>query len=302
MAKVFFRKIRLSLAFFLILFIFLFAQCSSPKSNIPPAKYTITEAERVWIKNFFRCLLFENMGAYVLYGSKPVSISCIEEPLSEEEKAEWNAYFDSLSEEEKRKIEFVKKKYCDYADDYKKLEEIKLKLPINQYLFGRFPCKSSDKVDFALFINIEMTLRILLEYYEDFRRVLGYDFDPFQVVFEVENRDSKFWNRIMSNHALVGILLGYGRDNAWFFEWKMKNKKSEGRLGNFVRSLPSIVYEERDIDDPTPSDFTLPIFGSYGLYPNDKQLFRQYEIEHEKIKALYRGKDEVDIALEWLTR
>ena len=294
----------LSLASFLILIFSLFCitQCSSqstPKTS--SLAFSITKEEKAALQEFFRDLLFENMGAYVLYGTKPISLACLEQPLSEEEKAQWDEYYNSLSEEERSNYTLRTKKY-DFFSNYQKWEEIKHRLPIKQYLFGKFKSRFSDKTEIIIFANIEMTLRILLEFYDDFKRVLGAEFDPFQAVFELDNNSSKFWNCVMDNHALLGILLGYGRDNAWFFEWESKYGKNDDQVGNFIKSLPSTVYEQRDIRYPTPENFMLPIFGSYGLHPNDKLLFEQYKEEQQQIKKLYKGRDEVDIALEWLIR
>jgi hypothetical protein len=301
-----FRKIackwRLSLLIFLFLIFFLtLTLCTSPTKNVVPSRdFLITKEERAWLLEFFRDLLFDNDGAYTLFGTKPVSAFLIEEPSTEQELAEWKAYYESLSEEEKSKLGLRTKRY-DFAANFLKWQEIKNRFPIRQYLFGTF--RLDDKTELVFFVNIEMAIRTLLKYYEDFRRVTGFEFDPFQVVFEVENRESPFWNKVvLHGHALAGIILGYGRDNGWFFEWEIKYRKEQNQMGSFVSSLPSKFYEETDIKYPDPQNFPLPIFKSFGLYSNDQQLVDQYKIEQKKIKALYKGQDEVDVALEWLTR
>jgi hypothetical protein len=45
------------------------------------------------MQEFFRDLLFENDGAYTLFGTKPVSAFLIEEPLTEEEKGSVESIF-----------------------------------------------------------------------------------------------------------------------------------------------------------------------------------------------------------------
>ena len=96
--------------------------------------------------------------------------------------------------------------------------------------------------------------------------------------------------------------MGFGRDNAWFFDWDMQYSEIEGPERAFIKSLPRIFYEDQYIMYPTPQRFELPIFASYGLYPNDQKLIEQYKKEQKKIKALYKNRDEVDVALDWLTR
>lgn len=293
-----FRR-RLTLLSFLFLTLsILLTCCTSPKKSVvPPHTFPLSQEEKVWLQEFFRDLLFKNPGAYTLFGAKPISTSCVYH-LTEEDKREMEEYYKTLSEEESSKM---RKKRYDYDANYEKWQKIKGRFPIHQYLFGSFPLPFDDKVEVVLFVNIEETLRTLLKYYDDFRRVLGHDFDPFKAVFEVENKDSEFWRTVMQHHALQGILLGLGRDNAWFFEWDLQYKEDKGRMGNFLSSLPAKFVEDGDIEDYNPQNFLLPIFTSYGLYP-DAQLIEEYKREREQIKSLYKGRDEVDVALEWLTR
>jgi len=297
--KGFADKSKLALVMFLLLFFSLSPSCSSPwKSPSKSHSFQISPEERNSLKEFFRELLFDNTGAYTLYGTKPVSIVLIQEPPTDEEREEWRKYYESLSEKEKAELRVHKARY-DFRANYQKWQEIKSRFPIRQYLFGIF--RLDDKNETFYFVNIETTVRALLKYYEDFRRVLGYDFDPLQVVFEVEDSNSIFWNKIDKHHALLGILLGYGEDNAWFFRWMLKFEEAKCPIGEFFRTLPSkstadfVIY-------PDPHNFHLPIFRNFGLYPEGKDLLKQYKKEQKQIKALYEGKDEVEVALEWLTR
>lgn len=249
------------------------------------------------MQEFFRELLFKYPGAYTLFGTKPISSSCVYH-LTEEDKQELQEYYTSLSEEKRSKMR--KRKY-DYDANYEKWQKIKDRFPIRQYLFGSFPSLFDDTVEIVLLVNIEETLRVILNDYEDFRRVVGHDFDPLEVVFEVENKNSEFWQTVMQHHALQGILLGFGRDNAWLFYWEMLTKEDKGPTRNFLASLPLKCADNANIEDYNPQNFPLPAFGVYGLHPNT-QLIEKYKKEREQIKILYRGRDEVDVALEWLTR
>jgi hypothetical protein len=281
----------------------IFTTCSSPtKPTFQSKKFTITEEEKVWLREFFQALLFEDPGAYVLYGTKPMSWSIPSQPLSASEQAELKIWYEALPEEEKTKY-IVRENVYDFHGDFQRWKKIMHRFPITQYLFGTFPSHYSEGRDSLFFVNIEQMVRTLLKNYSDFRRVLGFDFDPLQAVFEIENRDSPFWKGVTHNHFLLGILLGFGKDNAYFYECMREFDQKQSKMGDFIRSLPARVYEERDLPfQSNLQNFVLPIFASYGLYPNDKQLFEQYKKEQKQIKALYRGRDEVDVALEWLTR
>ncbi len=206
-------------------------------------------------------------------------------------------YFNNLSEEEKSNMRV--KRY-DYDANYEKWKKIKDRFSIRQYLFGSFYSRFDERVEVLLFVNIEETLKTLLKYYEDFRRSLEYDFDPWQVIFDVENKESKFWKTVMHSYALQGILLGFGRENAWFFEWE-SHKNTGIKSEKFLTSLVKTFSDDEDIENYGPQNFLLPVFVKYGRHPK-KKLVEKYTRERKQIKAIYKGKDEVDVALDWLTR
>lgn len=67
--------------FLLLLFSLSLTTCTSPKKlDVPPKKFDISKAERTCLKEFFQDLLFDHAGTYTLFGSKPVTLSFIEEP------------------------------------------------------------------------------------------------------------------------------------------------------------------------------------------------------------------------------
>jgi hypothetical protein len=299
-AKKLAREGALALGLFFALF-FSCSNCTSQsKPESPSEKYLLQPEERIWLREFFHDLLFEDHGAYVLYGTKPISLSCVQQPLTDAEQRELEVWLESLSLEEKSTMR-TRERY-DFYENSQKWEKIRNRFPIRQYLFGKFPSSKDNKTEFLLFINIEMTLKSLLRHYHDFKQELGYDFDPLEAVFEAENQDSKFWLDVLKLPVCLGILLGYGKDNACFFKWRLNPGNIKGSIGSFLTSLTTQVYEERDIPRPTSQHFLLPIFVSFGLYPDDVALFARYKAEQKKIKALYKGRDEVDVALEWLTR
>lgn len=281
-----------------IIFTFAFSSCFKSKEvGSTSQEYNITQEEKVWLKEFFRDLLFNSPGAYTLYGAKPISISNLTH-LTEANKQKLEEDYQLLSEEEKSNL--ILRRY-DFTTNYNKWEKIKDRFPIRQYLFGTFPSPYENSVELVLFVNVEMAVKTLLDHYEDFHRLLGFDFDPLEVVFEIENKASSFWNAILKNHVLLGILLGFGKNQSWFFEWNMKYKNAQDKIDSFIRSLPKKTVGEEYVDDYGPQHFSLPAFIEFGLYP-DQATVKQYEAAREKIKALYKGKDEVDLAIKWLTR
>src|SRR3989304_241978 len=130
--NVFVYKRKLSyLCIFLIILSLLFFQCSSHKSPAFPHKFKLSDEERTFLKEFFRDLLFDNDGAYTLYGTKPMSMVLIQPSQTEEEEQEWQKYYDSLSPEEKSKISQRNKRY-DLAANYQKWTAIKSRFLIHK--------------------------------------------------------------------------------------------------------------------------------------------------------------------------
>ncbi len=275
-----------------------FSSCShSERTDTTLQKYDVTQEEKAWLKEFFRDLLFNTPGGYTLYGTKPVSmvnLAC----LTEQDRRKLQEDYQALSDEEKSHV--LLQRY-DFATNYNRWEKIKDRFPIRQYLFGVFPSPYEKSVELVLFVNIEMTVKTLLDHYADFRRLLGSDFDPLEVVFEVEDKQSSFWNTVLKKHSLIGILLGFGKNQSWFFETSVKYENQQGRIGAFIQSLPEKMVGEGYIDQYDPQHFSLPSFLHFGLH-TEKAIIERYETERQSIKTLYKGKDEVDLALEWLTR
>lgn len=288
-------------SYILILFFstsfFLFSSCSyvdKPQSTME--KYHLTQEEYTFLKEFFQDLLFEEVGAYTLYGTKPMTDVCLCR-FTQEEKQEIYEQYLLLSDEEK--TEFVFPKY-DSPASYKKWKEIKERFPITRYLTGDFPSPYDGTVDIFLFVNIELTIKTLLDHYEEFHRLLGFHFDPLAVVFEIENRNSKFWNAVLKQNVLVGILLGFGRYNAWCFMWDYVYEDTQNRVTSFLKSFSVKATGESYINNLGLEHLSLPIFMDYSSDNDD--LLKKYEKERSKIKDLYKGRDQVGLALEWLTR
>jgi hypothetical protein len=292
-----FQKKSLGIILVFVICFLVFAFWQSPK----PSHYELTKQEKEVLTDFFDVFLLYEEGIYTLAGTKPVSISPLDRDFSQEKLEKWKEKYTTASKKKKQKLKPLNS-YSTYTSNYREWEKIKQRLPIHQYLFGTF--KLNSKYDVLVFVNIENTIKVLIRHYEIFHRTLGYDFDPLKIVFEVQNEKSQFWNDIMTHkygHTLLGILLGFGVDNSYFFNWDTQYRESSSPIGEFIRGLPTGFYE-KNILKPNYKKFNLPLFRSYGLHPTDKKLIKHYEKERLRIKKLYKGKDAVEVTLNWLTR
>lgn len=76
-----------------------------------------------------------------------------------------------------------------------------------------------------------------------------------QVVFEVENRDFSLWNKVLNHSGLLDILLGYGRENGWFFRCFAENREEPNQKAEFFASFSFKFDESRKLVYFTSQDF-----------------------------------------------
>jgi hypothetical protein len=342
---------------FLLLGVFILLIYSFRNTNKTPYldKYNITAEERESLKEFFREILFLEPGAFVLYGTKPMAIGLFHNYTEEQIKI--------MEARDPESAEFWIARNEKVKKSYKEFKRIQERMPTPQYLIETvttilpFPWGGAKDVEceHICFINVELMIRTLINNYGFFRYVLGVDFDPLKVVFEIGDKNSQFWDKVLniSNgikyDLLLGNLLGFGLENSYLYsigrptsdrEWiknekdKMKKfpeKKEEilkginehiehlkkinypvyseemtRKIDAFINSLPSHARECFDEEGKifpnySVKAFDIPVFGEIGLYSNNS-ITKKYQKEKKKIEKIYEGRDEVDVAIEWLTR
>lgn len=294
------------------------------------------------MEKFFRYFMLHETAIYTLVGSKPITCMSLfyqsipEEELREQKREEYlyfllnkNKKQDmqfyktlSLVEKEEKAILVEDKNYIYEIEGlWEKWEQIQKRFALSQrfLLIKRerapenwkeiFPdCKAIYDV---FFVNVFTTALIIQENYELFKKAVGYDFDPLEVVFELEQEHSDFWNKLQGKEGwrystLWGLLYGFGRENAFSYYWKGRSSKESARPAQerlWAASLPSKsscskgLFPE-DKNAFTMANFTIPSFKSF--IENDPVVAR-YELEKAKIERLYQGKDFVRCTLDLLT-
>lgn len=335
------QRNRTRVIYVLMTFVMLFTACSSPSPE-QSKKFELTAEERIWLEKFFRYFMLHETAIYTLAGSKPLTemILCYEDTPQEqlrEEKREEYLYFllnrsnekdmqfyEKLSPLEKEEKAFLiddKDFIYNIEELWEKWEKIQHRFPLKKrfLLLKKERHKEGWKEVFpnytaiydVLFVDVLKTALVIQENYELFRKTVGYDFDSLEVVFELENKHSTFWEKLGGKegwrHAtLWGILFGFGRENAFAYTWKGRSTKEAHRTEQeklWAASLPSwsSCKNRPSCDDKgafTLSNFTIPVFKSF--IENDP-VVAKYEAERENIRKLYKGKDFVACTLELLT-
>lgn len=256
----------------------------------------------------FRFLLFENYGAFVLFGSKPMCVMNLVDgtALEAEEKKLLAAMSDEQKTEWQREQEIFKAAGGHITlehDPYKGWEawgKIKKHLEVKNFILATRPEGNTPGVYFLLLAHIQRTAFVLSENYNVFKEATGMDFHPLEVVFELENPNSIFWNRVfeVKNHLAKGLLFGFGMKNSLVFDWKMKYQQEESAISTYLDTIPYETSTEEDIPfgEGNASNFTIPRFGNVA----GEELPLKYEEEKREIEKIYRNKDLVEVSLEKL--
>lgn len=295
--------------FFFIVIIFFSASCSSKKNS--PLTASLTAEERSDLRYFFQSLIFENHGAFVLFGSKPLCMMELHDTEAKIDEIAFRQWFDSLSDEEKATIEAVKSKakpipklkrnpYRGWLAFQKARSGFKMK----NYLFRVVPNRGRGYQ--LTLVNIQQTALILAQHYDVFKEAAGgKDFHPLQVVFELQDPDSAFWKSIFSvqNHLAKGLLFGFGLKNALFGSWRfssfngMLSLPSESyreEIEAYLKSAPSLTSTKpAAIEEGSVDAMTIPLFG---IISGDEKAER-YTKEKEAIEKVFRNQDFVEITL-----
>lgn len=276
-------------AFFLLFFLLL-PSCNPPTNS--EAKH-LSPKDHQALESLFSYLLFYEGGAYTLFGMKPISFVASSD-ISKEEKQEFFSFSSHPTI----------KNMLNFSENWNIWEDLK-----NQYSTPRFLLFQRNSPSFSpaeksvFLVNIAATIETLQKYYQKFRTAAGEDFDPLDIVFEIQDNHSLFWNKILAREDLFGILLGFGEQNAWFFvrvkAWQDKNHHQSGQKDSFLASLSMQTPGSNSLSPYDPS-FPLPGFICYAEEESFR-LVRQYERERNMIKKIYRGKDIVQTTLNRLT-
>ncbi len=285
--------------------------CKSGNQSLLPGS-CLTEDEKADLDYFFRTLMFENHGAFVLFGSKPICEMYIRDTESEANDSAFQQWFDSLPEEQRLKIKASQKNKTQIAPDSERnlyrgwlaWEKAQQTFEMKHYVLKIAPLRGQGSYEVML-INVQQTARVLAENYSIFKNAAGIEFDPHQVLQECQNADSVFWKNVFSipNHTAKGLLFGYGLRNSLFFDWRLKYPIQETLSLSGKRVVDHLKFAYYAISTKSvkpgqgsPSNFTIPLFGAV----EEDEMAKKYQKEKREIEKVYQGQDLVEVTLKRL--
>lgn len=284
--RLMFFKFRLLIPFLFFVAIF-FIGCTKSHEIVPIGE------DRKWMEKFFHDLLFCEGGAYTLWGHKPVT-EIVLYHFTEEEVEEMTRSVDELED-------CIVQDVYDLPENWERWEAVKGKFPLHKYLLFKSQYPGDEKISFIYFVDILKAACIIEENYEVFRKNIGFEFHPVDVVLQMPDSNSEFWKRVRQSEnssLLWGILFGYGRTNSMAFNWKYKEGSS--RVDEFfskIRSKPSNLPLKGQVKFSS-SNFEIP--GFFSFQEDDREILR-YRKEQKEIKKIYKKNDLLSITLRKLT-
>lgn len=170
-------------------------------SDIAKLLKSIPSEDRENLDFFVRFLFQRSQFGYVLFGTKPMAFEGYFEPSKSP------TLFQTLSH-----TNLKLRASCKTWIKYKHL------FPLKKY--SLLYADNEDGYREIVLIHKASFVSVVNQNIESFRRVLGSDISGELLLKKIEKRE-KPWNEVIQNHdALMGILLGYGKRNAWLFHRK----------------------------------------------------------------------------------
>ncbi len=170
----------------------------------------IPQEERFSLEVFFRSLISDEDGYCVFYGDKPASVTFFKD-WKKIDRSRLPSRYSMFFSPEKRGMEIWEK--------YQHLFPLKTYALVKTRSF--FPEYSAA----VFLIHKERLRNTLIEEFDEFKRVFSKIQSPEQLL-EAILYDPSFLAQICLNHHdnLLGIILGYGKENAAYFyrQWEIK--------------------------------------------------------------------------------
>ena len=225
--------------------------------------------------------------AYTLLGSKPISWASYKAPFP---FINWPTFRESF------------KKYSRTLHlGWKTWEKYRHLLP-SEYFFAECSTRHPGSIS-ILIINEEQFNAVVLKNKKDFESVLHRKIeDGFQLVKEAKN--CSLIDEILKGHqALIGIVLGYGRENSWQFLEKSKKKIPLGWVWTEMEYWGAKEPQIFQYNSSTEGNLSLYSCPSFAGIPDSKEslaLKNDYLRTKQKVLDYYKDKDFLEATLSLL--
>jgi hypothetical protein len=147
-------------------------------------------------------------GVYTLAGDKPMTDTLIFIGTKND------ISFDGLKAESLKKIEYVEDHTLENWHAWKLYSK---NLKSDRFQFVERPSPYDPLHVMYILINLESSQAALTKYRDIFSSETEMDYSVEQIMSELSDSKSAFWNRVFSNPYLSGLVHGYGEENSRHF-------------------------------------------------------------------------------------
>jgi hypothetical protein len=273
-----------------IIFIFiLLLPCGLFAQNIDDILGKLSTSDRQSLEELFHILIDEDQFGYTLFGDKPVSLSG---------DFTVTPYEVTLSGIPSGGL-FWKK-----WDIWKNIQK---DLCITKYFFIKEPAfnRPDGMMSFLFLINKKAFLETVNQHIQTFRSILGQDVTSVKLLEKME-KEQAFMKPLKNSELLLGILLGYGKNNAQLYDRRMQLRKfitsksmpilpekkpqpSQGfsSIEEEVNFLNQQLRPFSSLDNGVPWMISPVQFAANPDYKETKLLKRKYACRRNEISRLY---------------
>lgn len=248
-------------------------------------KLSVRDKEKLFV--FFRYLFVDDCFAYPILGSKPLAWACYKKstPLFELKFGHpiWRCYHRQVKE------------------GWKIWSKFKIEFPDIEFILEDF----SDNNGWAsiMLINKEQFNFVVNQNKKDFENVLQRQIkDGYQLLKESKN-SSLMDDTLKSHQALMGIVLGYGRNNAWLFHQEAAKKQPIpcvwGETADMREGEIRVRFASSEIEEALATE-SIPSFGGIPDSEESIALKQNYLKTQQKVVEYYKGKDFLEATLSLL--
>jgi hypothetical protein len=195
--------------FFLLIFSFTYL---FPNEKIEEKIQSIPLEDRCLLEAFFNVLLFKEAGAFVLFGDKPAAFAVYFDFEKETKKLAWEAL--SKHGNLLRRYRLENWQLRRGWETWKKYQHL---FPSHKWVLAAKPLPDRQAVEVFL-IHKESFKEKIAENLSDFKAILGKTFTSDQLFDKYTKENTALFDLLKRHHALLGLVLGFGRGNSWLFQ------------------------------------------------------------------------------------
>ena len=173
----------------------------------------------------------------------------------------------------------------------------------DRFIFWKENHRSKDQSMSLCLADKVYLSQIIEEHQREFNAILQQDrVDPEQLIQECLCKDIVA-DVLKGNSALLGIMLGYGRENAWFFQNQQGKVLTKPNPSVWTSAELKKIYKghlgqkEMSFQQYEMEDVLVPFFVGYPDSAESKELKKKYIAAKEALDRFYVGKNFLEATL-----